>query len=48
MVEGFTSHLQMDLFATIVAPDVWEFGKVQEYSQILAAAYETGRDAVLE
>jgi multimeric flavodoxin WrbA len=47
MVEGFTTHLQMDLFATIVAPGVWDYGKVKEEAHILTAARQAGSDAIL-
>ena len=46
MFEGSFAHLEMNLLATIVVPDVWEVGKVRERPDVLAVARRAGRDAV--
>jgi hypothetical protein len=46
MFEGSFAHLEMDLIATIVAPDVWNAGKVRDHPDVLAAARQAGREAV--
>jgi len=47
MLEGALAHLKMELFATILAPNAWDLGKVREQPDIMAAAYRAGREAVL-
>ena len=47
MLEGALAHLKMELFATILAPNAWDPGKVREQPDIMAAAYRAGRDAII-
>jgi multimeric flavodoxin WrbA len=46
MFEDVLDYLEMELFATILAPDVLESGKVRERPEILLAAYRAGQEAV--
>lgn len=45
MLNGACEHLNIEIVATIVAPNVWDPGKVKEYPEILAEAYRAGKEA---
>ena len=38
--------LKMEVFATLVAPGVWDAGAIREHPDILTAARRAGRDAI--
>jgi multimeric flavodoxin WrbA len=44
MLKGACEHLKMQVAATIVAPNVWDPGKVKEFPEILAEAYRAGKE----
>jgi NAD(P)H-dependent FMN reductase len=46
MFEDVLDYLEMELFATILAPEVLESGKVRDRPEILLAAYRAGQEAV--
>ncbi|MBN1810429.1 MAG: NAD(P)H-dependent oxidoreductase [Anaerolineae bacterium] len=40
------AYLKIELFATILAPNVWDLGEVREYPNVVEAAYRAGQEAV--
>ena len=46
MFEGALSHAEIEIVATVLAPDVWDRGKVREHPEILSVAYQAGAKAV--
>jgi multimeric flavodoxin WrbA len=44
MFRTITGHMEMNLFASIVASGVWDPGKIREYPEKLAAAYRAGQE----
>jgi len=40
------AYLKIGLFATILAPNVWDLGEVREYPDVVEAAYHAGREVV--
>jgi NAD(P)H-dependent FMN reductase len=40
------AYLEVELFATVLAPGVWELGEVREHPDVLEAAYRAGWEAV--
>jgi multimeric flavodoxin WrbA len=48
MLADSIDYLRAELFVTLVAPGVMERGEVREHPEYLTAAYQAGRDAVLQ
>jgi multimeric flavodoxin WrbA len=48
MLEGALAHIEMKLYATILAPGVWNTGAVRKHPDVLAAARRAGRKAIEE
>ncbi len=46
MLEDVLAYLNMELFATVLAPGAHHLGEVREHSSVLAAAYRAGQEAV--
>jgi multimeric flavodoxin WrbA len=40
------AYLKMGLFATVLAPNVWDLGEVREYPDVIEMAYRAGQEAV--
>jgi NAD(P)H-dependent FMN reductase len=40
------AFLKVELFATVLAPNVWGLGEVREYPDVVEAAYRAGQEAV--
>lgn len=48
MLKDSFEHLKMEYAGALVAPDVWEPGKVKEYPEVLAEAYRVGKRLIIE
>jgi multimeric flavodoxin WrbA len=46
MFKGSFDHLKMELVDVVIAPNVWEPGKVTEHPDVLEAAHRAGLQAV--
>jgi hypothetical protein len=40
------AYLKVDLFATVLAPNVWGLGEVRKYPDVIEAAYHAGQESV--
>ena len=40
------AYLKIELFATVLAPNVWDLGEVREYPDVVEAAYRAGQKVV--